>query len=98
MSSENNELANVNKGSQELAPNDKHWSYDSGWRQEQDGSRWREKGEEDYQKSETPLDNGGVETRESYPSSLFPSFSFPSFLCICICVLFVFPFYVLLWF
>jgi len=68
MSSNNNELSNVNQSGQQLAPSDKYWSFDSGWRKEADGSEWREKGDADYQKTENETEDGGYEKRESYSS------------------------------
>jgi len=67
--SSNNELANVNQENQIGQPADKHMQYDSGWRQEADGSQWREKGESDYHKTESKNEDGGFEKRESYSSS-----------------------------
>lgn len=75
MSSSNNELSTVSN--QELGkPVEKHNSYDSGWRQEADGSAWREKGDSDYQKTENATADGGFERTESYLILLF-LFSFP---------------------
>jgi hypothetical protein len=58
----------VNQENQLGQPADKHWEYDSGWRQEADGSKWREKGESDYQKTETNSDDGGWERKEQFSS------------------------------
>jgi hypothetical protein len=60
------ELSNVNQENQVAQPGDKHYEYDSGWRQEADGSQWREKGESNYKKTESNTDDGGFERKESY--------------------------------
>ena len=63
--SNNKELTSTNQENQVGQPEHKHSQYDSGWRQEADGSQWREKGETEYKKTESNTD-GGASTTETY--------------------------------